>query len=365
MPPTIGIIGCGVISALYLRNLCQLDYLTVAACADIDLSRAEARAAEFGLPKACSVEDLLADPAIDIIVNLTVPQAHAAVNLAAVAAGKHVYSEKPLTMTRADGQKLLAAAREQGVRVSGAPETFLGAGLQTCRRLIDDGAIGALVGATAFMGSSGPESWHPDPDFFYQPGAGPLFDMGPYYLTALVNLLGPVRRVSGSARITRAERVIGSQPRAGSTITVNTPTHVAAVLDFDTGAIGTLVTSFDVQANTVPPIEIYGTGGTLTVPDPNTFGGTIRLRQAGDKEWHDVPYSHPNAGNYRGLGVADMARAIETGRPHRANGELAYHVLDVMHAMLDTAEQGQPIHIASTVERPAPMPMGLADWELD
>ena len=365
MPSTIGVIGCGVISRLYLENLQKFDYLAVVACADLDPSRAEARAAEFGVPLACTVEALLADPSIDIIVNLTVPQAHAAVTLAAVAAGKHVYSEKPLAMTRTDGEKLLAAARERGVRVSCAPETFLGAGLQTCRQLIDSGALGAPVGATGFMGSSGPESWHPDPDFFYQPGAGPLFDMGPYYLTALVNLLGPVRRVTGSARITRGQRVIGSQPRTGSVITVNTPTHVAGVLDFASGAIGSLVTSFDVWGTTVPPLEIYGTGGTLLVPDPNTFGGAIKLRRAGEKEWETIDFTHANAQNSRGLGVADMARAIQSGRPHRASGELAYHVLDVMQAMLDTAVLDQPIRIASTVARPAPLPTGLQDWELD
>lgn len=365
MTSNIGIVGCGVISGIYLQNFKQFDFLQVTACADLDLSRAEARAAEYGVPRACPVDELLADPSIDIVVNLTVPQAHAPVNLAAVNAGKHVYSEKPLTITRAEGQALLAAARAKGVRVSCAPETFLGAGLQTCRRLIDEGALGTIVGASAFMGSSGPESWHPDPDFFYQPGAGPVFDMGPYYITALVNLLGGVRRVSGSARVTRAQRLIGSQPRAGSFIAVNTPTHVASVLDFEGGAIGTLVTSFDVLAHTLPPIEIYGTGGTLTVPDPNTFGGPVRLRQAGSQEWQAVGLTHANPANSRGLGVADMARGIQSGRPHRASGDLAYHVLDVMHAMLDTSLLNQPIYLASTIERPAPLPPALADWELD
>ncbi len=365
MPIHIGVIGCGIISGIYLQNLKQFAHVAVTACADLDLSRAEARASEYGVPLACAVDELLADPGVDLVVNLTVPQAHAALNLAAVNAGKHIYSEKPLTMNRADGQQLLAAAQAKGVRVSCAPETFLGAGLQTCRALIDGGAIGTVVGATAFMGSSGPEGWHPDPDFFFQPGAGPLFDMGPYYLTALVHLLGSIGRVSGSARITRAERLISSQPRAGSVITVNTPTHVAAVLDFVDGPIATLVTSFDIVANTVPPIEIYGTGGTLTVPDPNTFGGTVKLRQTGEKEWQAMPLTHANAANSRGLGVADLARAVQTGRPHRASGELAYHVVDVMQAMLDTAVLDRSIHIASTCERPAPLPAGLADWELD
>lgn len=365
MTLTIGIVGCGMISGIYLQNFRRFDYLRVGACADLDPRRAEARATEFGVPKACSVEELLADPTIDIVVNLTVPAAHAAVNLGAVHAGKHVYAEKPLTMTRAEGLELLAAARQRGLRVSCAPETFLGAGLQTCRRLIDSGAIGQVVGASAFMLGDGPEGWHPDPEFFYQPGAGPLFDMGPYYLTALVHLLGPVRRVSGSARITRAQRVIGSQPKAGTMITVNTPTHVAGVLDFEGGPIGTLVTSFDVLAHSMPPIEIYGTQGTLSVPDPNTFGGPVRLRQAGDRDWHAVELSHGNAQNSRGLGVADMARGLLTGRSHRASGDLAYHVLDVMQAMLDTATQDSAVRVESTVERPAPLPAGLPDWELD
>lgn len=365
MTITLGIVGCGVISSIYLQNFQRFDFLRVGACADLDLSRAEARAAEFGVPTACTVDALLADTSIDLVVNLTVPKAHAALNLAAVAAGKHVYSEKPLTMTRAEGQQLLAAARARGVRVSGAPETFLGAGLQTCRQLIDEGAIGAVVGASAFMLGSGPEGWHPDPEFFYQPGAGPLFDMGPYYLTALIHLLGPVRRVSGSARITRAERVIGSQPKAGAVITVTTPTHVAGVLDFASGAIGTLVTSFDVVAHALPPIEIYGTAGTLSVPDPNSFGGPVRLRQAGDPEWRTMALTHANPQNSRGLGVADMARALATGRPHRATGDLAYHVVDVMQAMLDAGTQDQAVQIASSVERPAPLPAGMRDWELD
>jgi predicted dehydrogenase len=361
----VGIIGCGNISGIYLKNLKRCADLHLAAVADLELGRAQNRAQEFDIARTCSPDELLADPDIHIVVNLTIPQAHAEVNLKAIAAGKHVYTEKPLATTRADGLRTLAQAREKGVRVSGAPETFLGAGLQTCRKLIDEGAIGAPVGATAFMGSIGPEGWHPDPDFFYQPGAGPLFDMGPYYLTALVHLLGAVRRVSGSARITRPERRIGSQPRRGQMITVRTPTHVAAVLDFAGGPIATFVTSFDVWASTLPRLELYGAEGTLAIPDPNTFGGPVRLWTPQAKEWQEVPLTHANTENSRGLGVADLARAIQTGRPHRASGELAFHVLDVMQALLETSESGRHIDIASTCERPAPLPAGLRDWELD
>jgi Predicted dehydrogenases and related proteins len=231
--------------------------------------------------------------------------------------------------------------------------------------LIDDGAIGQPVAAVAFMVNHGPEHWHPDPDFYYQIGAGPMFDMGPYYLTALVNLIGPVRRVTGSARITTPERTITSAPKFGTTIRVNTPTHVAGLLDFASGAVGTIITSFDVWGSTLPRIEIYGTEGTLSVPDPNTFGGPVRLNRAGSREWEDVPLTHGYAENSRGIGLADMAAAIRSGRPHRANGALAYHVLDLMHAFHDASDQGRHIEVESTCERPAPLPVGLATGEVD
>jgi len=354
----VGIVGCGTISAAYLRGCRAFDILEVAACADLDVARAEAKAQEYGVPKACDVQTLLHDEDIGIVINLTIPQAHAEIALAALEAGKSVYNEKPLSLTRDEGQRILAAARDKGLRVGCAPDTFLGGGLQTCRKLIDDGVIGEPVAATAFMLGHGHESWHPDPDFYYQPGGGPMFDMGPYYLTALAMLIGPVRRVTGSTRITFPERTITSEPKHGTTIIVNVPTHVVGVLDFHSGAIATIITSFDIWGHTMPRIEIYGSEGSLSCPDPNTFGGPVRVRRAGESEWSDVPLAPDYTDPGRGIGVADMAHALRSGRPHRVSGELAYHVLDIMHAIHDASNEGRHIELESTCERPAPLPIG-------
>ncbi len=362
-PMKIGIIGCGVISTQYLETIKHLKILEMVACADLSLERAQARAAEFDVPRACSVEALLAVPEIELIINLTIPAAHAEVALAALEAGKHVYNEKPLAISRADARSIVDLARERGLLVGNAPDTFLGAGLQTCRKLIDDGWIGEPVAATAAMMSRGPERWHPDPAFFYQRGAGPMLDMGPYYLTALVSLLGPIRRVTGSTKITFPERTITSAARYGETIPVETPTHIAGVLDFASGVIGTIITSFDVWASSVPRIEIYGTRGSLSVPDPNIFGGPVRVRRARAQDWGEVPLTHGYSENSRGIGVADMAYALRLGRPHRANGDLGYHVLDLLLAFEEASEQGSHIEIASACERPAPLPLGVIEEE--
>ena len=361
----VGIVGCGVISGIYLKNLPSFDLVEVAACADLLLERAQARAAEYGVPKACTPDELYADPSIDLVVNLTIPRAHAAVALAAVSAGKSVYDEKPLTVDRLQGRELLNRAQEKGVRVGGAPDTFLGGGLQTCRQVIDEGAIGEPVAATAFMANHGHEHWHPDPAFYYQVGGGPMFDMGPYYLTALVSLIGPIRRVAGSARATFSERTITSKQKAGEKIRVETPTHVAGTVDFQSGAVGTIITSFDVWAHSLPRIEIYGSEGSLSVPDPNTFGGPVRVRQGRETEWRDVPVTRGWTENSRGLGVADMAHALRSGRPHRASGELAYHVLDVMHAFLDSSKSERYVELESTCRRPDPFPLDLPPHRLD
>ena len=361
----IGIVGCGNISGIYLEAGRVFDILEIVACADLLLERASAKAAEYHIPKACSVEELLADPEIEIVVNLTIPGAHAEVALAALQAGKSVHNEKPLAVSREDGMRLLKLGRERGLRVGCAPDTFLGGGLQTCRKLIDDGWIGEPVAATAFMLCHGHESWHPDPDFYYQPGGGPMFDMGPYYLTALVHLMGPVRRVTGSAQVTFPERLITSQPKHGTKIKVNVPTHVAGIMDFANGAVGTLVTSFDVWAAQVPRIEIYGTEGSLSVPDPNIFGGPVFVRRAGTSDWSEVPLTHGYAKNSRGIGVADMAYALRSGRPQRASGDMAYHVLDIMHAFHDASREGRHVELSSTCTRPAPLPLGLREGTLD
>ncbi|MCS6847644.1 MAG: Gfo/Idh/MocA family oxidoreductase [Anaerolineae bacterium] len=360
----VGIIGCGNISPVYFRACKSLEILNLVGCADLDMARAEARAREFGT-RAFGVEALLAHPDVQIIINLTIPKAHGEIGIAALEAGKSVYNEKPLALSREEARRMLALAEARGLRVGGAPDTFMGAGIQTCRKLIDDGAIGQPIAAAAFMLCHGHESWHPDPEFYYQPGGGPMFDMGPYYLTALVTLIGPVQRVTGSARVTFPERTITSQPKYGQKITVRVPTHVAGVLDFASGAIGTLVTSFDVWKHSMPCIEIYGSEGSLQVPDPNTFGGPVRVARAGEKEWTDVPLTHPYSQQSRGLGVADMAYALQSGRAHRASGELTYHVLDIMHAIHEASAEGRHILLESTCERPTPLPADLREGTLD
>jgi predicted dehydrogenase len=359
----VGIIGCGNISNAYFKGCAAFEILEVVACADVDMERAIAKAAEHNV-KAYTVDELLADPKIDIVINLTVPAAHAEVSLKVINAGKNVHEEKPFALTREDGKKLLAAAKEKGVRIGCAPDTFLGGGLQTCRKLIDEGWIGTPVAATAFMLGHGPEAWHPNPDFFYKVGGGPMFDMGPYYLTALVHLLGPVKRVTGSAQISFPERVATSPALFGHKIEVDIPTHIAGVMDFASGPVGTIITSFDVWSHSLPRIEIYGSEGTLSVPDPNTFGGPISVRRAGAKEISEIPPSH-SVEVGRGIGVADMAYALRSGRAHRVSGDLAYHVLDLMHSFHDASSNGRHVEVASTVARPAPLPMGLIPGRLD
>jgi predicted dehydrogenase len=361
----VGIIGCGNISGIYCKTLKKMAATDLVAVADLLLPRAKGRATEFGIARACSVKQLLADPEIGIVVNLTIPKAHAEVAMQVLKAGKSVYNEKPLAVTRDQAAAMLKLAAEKKVRIGCAPDTFLGAGIQTCRKLIDDGWIGKPVAATAFMMCRGHEGWHPDPDFYYQPGGGPMFDMGPYYLTALVNLIGPIRRISGSARVTFPERVITSQPKNGTVIKVNTPTHLAGVVDFANGAIGTIVTSFDVVAHTHSCIEIYGTDGSILVPDPNGFGGDVKVKRRGQADWAIVPHTHAYPENSRGLGVADMAAGIASGRPHRASGELAAHVLDAMQAFLDASESGKAVILGTTCNQPAPMPMNLRDGQVE
>ena len=360
----VGIIGTGAILWAYAEGCRIFNTLELSACADLDLARAEAKAREFAIPRVLSVEALLADPEIEIVLNLTVPRAHAEVSLKALAAGKHVYSEKPLGIDRAEGRAINALADSKGLRVGCAPDTFLGGGVQTSRKVIDDGWIGNPFAAVAFMAGRGPEGWHPNPAFFYQKGGGPLYDTGPYTLTALVALLGPVRRVSGSAQASFPERIAGVSEIQGQRIPVEIPTHISGTLDFASGAIVTLISSFDVWAHTLPRIEVYGSEGSLSVVDPNGFGGPVRVWRAGAEAWQEMPLTH-DVRVQRGIGVADMAAAIRSGRPHRANGQMAEHVLDVMESLIESSETGRHIVLETTCERPAPLPLGLERGTLD
>ncbi|MDM8518779.1 Gfo/Idh/MocA family oxidoreductase [Anaerolineales bacterium HSG6] len=360
----VGIIGCGNISDRYIETIRSFRILDLVACADLDIERARAKASSFDIPHGYSVPELLADSQIEIVVNLTIPQAHAEVSLAALRAGKHVHTEKPLGIDIDEGRQILELAEEKGLRVGCAPDTFLGGGLQTARKLIDDGWIGQPVGAMAFLLSSGPDNWHPNPTFFYQQGAGPMMDMGPYYLTALVHLLGPVNQVTGMTRISYPERVIGSGPKFGEVMPVEVPTYVTGLLNFASGPIGTIITSFDGWHSTLPHIEIYGSQGTLQLADPNFFSGPVRLRRAADETWHDIPLSHSDQVT-RGMGVADLGHAIRDGRPHRASGALGYHVLDIMLSFEMSMQTGQHISLISQCDQPAPLPTGLLNGMLD
>ena len=351
----IGFIGCGNISEAYLKAATKFPILDIRGVADMKPEAAQARASQFGL-KAVSVDSLLRDPAIEIIVNLTIPAAHVEVGLMAIAAGKHVHSEKPLGLTTSHARTLLEAADKRGLRVGCAPDTFLGGAHQTCRKLVDEGAIGRPVAGTATFMCPGHERWHPNPAFYYAAGGGPMLDMGPYYITALVNLIGPVARVSGSTSRVRSERLITSEPLKGTKIDVEVATHVAGTMEFASGAIVSIATSFDVPKHRHVPIELYGTEASMIVPDPNHFGGTIQLAQAG-QDWADQPIGQAYGdGNYRSIGVADMAHAIRADRPHRASGELALHVLEVMEAFETSSRLGRHVSIATRPERPQIVP---------
>ena len=354
----VGVVGAGQISGAYLRTFPRLENLRVTAIADLDAARAAAAAQEVPGARALSPEQLYAAEDVDLVLNLTIPAAHAEVAHAAISAGKHVYGEKPLAATAAEARALLEAADAAGVRLGCAPDTVLGTGVQTARAVLDSGEIGTPVAASAFMVTPGHERWHPAPEFYYRPGGGPLLDMGPYYLTALVTLLGPVRRVVGLAATPRAARTIGSGPRAGTEFPVEVATHVTGVLEHEGGALSTLIMSFDVWAGELPRIEVYGTGGSLSVPDPNGFDGEVRVFRAEAKEWEQVSERGGYPGASRGFGVADLARALADGGPHRADGRLAYHVLDVMESLLAAAASGESVTVSSTCERPAAVPAG-------
>ena len=350
-PTRVGIVGCGDVTNLYLPGTAPFTSIELAACTDLDADRAAALSARGGFP-AVSLEELLADPTIDIVLVLTPPVAHAAVSRAAIAAGKHVYTEKPLATTRADAAAILAEAAKAGVCVGAAPDTFLGGGLQTARALIDEGAIGTPLVTSASVAHLGPERWHPNPGTFYATGGGPLLDLGPYYVTALVSLLGPIAAVSAVGRGTGSEREIATGTRAGTKVTSEVPTTVIGTLSFESGVVGGLTGSFDVVGTKVPSLEIHGTAGSLSLGDPNRFDGEVRYRALGADAWEDVPLRFDGSVG-RGIGLADLIDGIRSGRPHRASGELAFHVLDVLLALEAATSSHREESVTSRCRRPA------------
>jgi predicted dehydrogenase len=365
----VGIIGCGNISAAYMRLAPHFRGITIKACADAVPAAAQARAKEFGL-RAESVDGLLAADDIDIVVNLTIPAAHYEVSKRALDAGKHVYSEKPFVLSLPEGSDLARRAARKKLRIGSAPDTFMGGSHQLARHLIDSGAVGRIVGGTCHVMGHGMEHWHPNPDFFFKPGAGPVLDMGPYYITNLIQLVGPVKRVVAMSSIPRKERVISSKPRAGEKVRVETPTTIHSILEFANGAIITLGTSWDVWHHKHSNMELYGETGSIHVPDPNFFGGEVTLTKGTEPvkklpKWDhplaaaNQPHPHGAVANWRTAGLADMAVAIQEGRPHRCSLELALHAVDVMTSILRSGDSGRPVDIKTTCERPAPF--GPAD----
>ncbi len=353
----VGMVGAGNISGIYLKNFKEVfkDVELVAVC-DLIRERAEKAQQANDIPKLYdTMEELFADPEIDIVLNITRPYQHYAVSKAALLAGKHVYSEKPLGADLAEGEELVRLAAEKGLTIGGAPDTFMGAGIQTCRKLIEEGLIGTPVGGRFVMASHGVESWHTDPDFYYQRGGGPLLDMGPYYLTAMINLLGGIKEVSGYSNTAHSTRLITAEPHVGEIIQVNTPTHYEAFITLESGLRVSMLTSFDIYKSKQPMIEIYGTKGTLLVPDPNCFGGPIEFYDGEKKEWIELPLEFDYAENSRCLGLDDLAKALEDGRPGRTTSRQTFHVLEAMCGIMKSAETGKPYVMTSRFEREAPM----------
>ncbi|MDQ1569761.1 MAG: hypothetical protein QOF79_435 [Actinomycetota bacterium] len=356
-PLTFGIVGVGKISEQYFASLPALPGIRLIAVSDMNEARAAEVAAEQGV-EALSVDALLADDRIEAVLNLTIPAAHVDIDTRALRAGKHVFGEKPLALAPADAVEMLALAENTGLRVGSAPDTVLGTGVQTARAVLDAGTIGTAVGAAAFWAAPGHERWHPAPQFYYQPGAGPLFDMGPYYLTTLVTLLGPVVRVSGAVGRSTREREVATGPLAGTPIDVEVDTHINAILEHQSGVSSTVTMSFEVWESRVPGIEVFGTKGTLAVPDPNRFSDPVAVWTEAAGAWEDVPIMAGYADAGRGYGLADMATAIRTNRPHRASGAVAFHVLEIMDGILRAGTEHRVVEMTSSMERPAPVPLG-------
>lgn len=348
----VGIVGAGKISGQYSAVLARLPQVQVTAVADLDAERARQLAEAHPGARVTTLPELLAADDVDAVLNLTTPAGHAPIALAAIAAGKHIYGEKPLATSTADGRTIADAAARAGVRAACAPDTVLGTGVQTARAALESGAIGTAHAATAFMTAAGHERWHPDPEFYYQPGGGPLLDMGPYYLTTLVHLLGPIRRVVAMSSRSRAERTIGSGPRAGTAFPVEVDTHLTGVLEHENGALTTMLMSFDIWAAQLPRIELYGATGSLSVPDPNYFAGDVKLFGAGRDDWETLAPTAGYAEAGRGIGLLDLAEALAEKRPHRASVEVALHVLDVMESMEASASSGASVAVTTTCEPP-------------
>jgi len=342
-PVRVGLVGCGVIAHNYVEGAAGFPTFEIVQCADLESGVAEAFGEKHGLPVS-SVDDLVASPDVDIVLNLTPPAAHAALVSATLAAGKHAYTEKPLAISLEAGRELVRQAHDAGLRIGSAPDTFLGAAYETARRLIAEGEIGTPVGAMATFMTGGPEGWHPNADFFYRTGAGPLLDIGPYYLTAMAALLGPITSTSGFSSVPTAEREIAVGPRAGERFGTEVPTHVSAALRFASGALGTFTVSFETHNRYESGMVVHGTEASLQLPDANGFGGDLLIRRSG--EWEPVEYEQGGPMETRGIGLHDMVTAIREGRPHRASGELALHVLESMHAILQSAEEGRTIDLA-------------------
>ncbi|MFJ1707031.1 Gfo/Idh/MocA family protein [Kitasatospora sp. NPDC088346] len=357
-PMNVGVVGAGNISGQYLRTLDALGNVRVRAVADRDPGRALAAARQAPGSRAATLDELLADDGIDVVLNVTPPEAHAEVALAAIAAGKHVYGEKPLAASTAGAREVLRAAERARLRVGCAPDTVLGTGIQTARSIVEDGVIGVPTSATAVMVGFGHERWHPDPEFYYLPGGGPLLDMGPYYLSALVHLLGPVTSVMAAAGRFRPLRTIATGARAGTTFETRVDTHVTGILQHESGALTTLVMSFDVLASRASTIEVHGTAGSLVVPDPNGFDGDCAVRTTADlTDWTVFGPTAGYVGAGRGYGLAEMAEAIEGARPHRASAELAYHVLDCSHTLLAAAAERTTLDVTSRCDVPPLVPL--------
>lgn len=361
----VGILGCGHVSDQYFEGIARSDLLEIVACGDLDLARAEDKAAQHRV-RSCTPEQLINDPEVELVVNLTPPRAHADASLAAIKAGKHVWSEKPLASTLERAREVVAAAESAGVRLGCAPDTFLGGSIQTAIKLVLDGWIGQPVSGVAFVSEPGYEHFHPAVHSFYEPGGGPALDLGPYYVTALVAMLGPVARVTSLARATFPERIAHVGPRRGERIPVQVPTHVTGALEFASGALVSVLMSWDVWATNLPYLEVYGTAGSLSVANPDEFAGLPRLRRVGSEElqqpppppgrvpWSEVPLVQPGDVG-RGIGIAELAEAIRDGRPHRASGELAYHVLEVLTALERSARDGRHVDVASRPVTPEPL----------